>query len=116
MPSVVSYLFSLHGPVSRRSYLSWGLGLMGLKYALDASVVKVVTGRWLSLEEFFTPLMSGRDALARATGGSVFLLLGALALPFLWVGVVLSLRRSEDAGLSPGLAFLFVVPLLNWGL
>lgn len=116
MPSTLSYLFSLHGPVSRRSYLSWGLGLMGLKYLLDSSVVKVATGRWLSLEEFVTPLMSGRDALTGAGGGSLPLLLGALALPFLWVGMVLSLRRSEDAGLSAGVAFLFVVPLLNWAL
>jgi hypothetical protein len=35
-------------------------------------------------------------------------------LPFLWIGVSMSLRRALDAGLSPWIALLFFVPFVNW--
>jgi len=36
-----------------------------------------------------------------------------IALPFLWIGVSMSMRRASDAGLSPWVALLFFVPGLN---
>src|SRR5688572_27551235 len=38
----------------------------------------------------------------------------ALALPFLWAGVVLTLRRLRSAGLPLGLVLLFFVPVLKF--
>lgn len=35
-------------------------------------------------------------------------------LPFLWIGVGLSLRRAADAGRSPWLALLFFVPYVKF--
>lgn len=37
-----------------------------------------------------------------------------LALPFLWIGLSMSVRRAVDAGLSPRLGFLFAVPGVNY--
>src|SRR5207245_606811 len=35
-------------------------------------------------------------------------------LPFLWIGVAMTLRRAVDAGRSPWLALTFFVPLFNY--
>src|SRR5439155_116718 len=35
-------------------------------------------------------------------------------LPFLWIGVAMTLRRAVDAGRSPWLALAFFVPLVNY--
>src|SRR6266550_1111940 len=35
-------------------------------------------------------------------------------LPFLWIGVAMTLRRAIDAGRSPWLALVFFVPLFNY--
>jgi hypothetical protein len=43
------------------------------------------------------------------------LLLVLLAMPFLWVGVTMSVRRAADAGLSPWLGVGFLVPGINYG-
>ena len=37
----------------------------------------------------------------------------AMSLPFIWVGVVLTLKRLRSAGLPPPLVILFFVPLVN---
>jgi hypothetical protein len=37
----------------------------------------------------------------------------AIALPFLWIGVSMSMRRAIDAGRSPWIALLFFVPVIN---
>lgn len=35
-------------------------------------------------------------------------------LPFLWIGVSMTLRRAEDAGRSPFLALLYFLPVVNY--
>jgi hypothetical protein len=37
----------------------------------------------------------------------------AWALPFLWIGTALTVRRLRDAGLSPLWVALFVLPVVN---
>jgi hypothetical protein len=116
MRGIVAQLFSLQGNVSRRSYVSWGAGLMALKYLLDTTLIYAATKHWLSPYEFLIPLLSMRDELLKASSTNLLALLGVLSLPFLWVGSVLSLRRAEDAGVPPGYAVFFAFPLLNWAL
>ena len=41
-------------------------------------------------------------------------MLVAIALPFLWIGVSMTMRRAADAGASPWIALLFFVPALNF--
>jgi len=105
--------FSLSEPVSRRAYALSGFGLMGLKYLTEAGLVHQVTGRWLTPLDYFNPLLTSRLA---AVGGSN-LLTGAMViwtLPFLWIGVSMTMRRAEDAGRSAFLALLYFVPLVNY--
>ena len=101
-------------PVNRSTYLRHGLGLTALKYASDAALV------WLGTGALWTPwsyLSSAPVMLYDRFAGAAPWLAPTLVvwtLPFLWIGVGMSLRRALDAGLSAWLALLFFVPLLGY--
>jgi uncharacterized protein YndB with AHSA1/START domain len=105
--------FGLSEPVSRRAYALSGFGLMGLKYVTETGLVHHVTGRWLTPLDYGSPFLTSRLA---AVGGSDLLTAALIAwtLPFLWIGVSMTMRRAEDAGRSPFLALLYFVPLVNY--
>jgi len=111
----LALLFGLSARVDRGRYARWGFGLMLAKYALDALIV------WLGFRVVWTPLdylnpvLSLRD---RALGGPsapwFHLAMGLWSLPFLWIGVGMTMRRAHDAGLSVWTALLFFVPGVNY--
>jgi uncharacterized membrane protein YhaH (DUF805 family)/uncharacterized protein YndB with AHSA1/START domain len=105
--------FGLSEPVSRTAYALSGFGLMALKYVTETALVHHVTGHWLIPLDYFNPLMSSRQA---ALGGNPLLITALVlwTLPFLWIGVSMTMRRAEDAGLSPLLALLYFVPVVNY--
>lgn len=115
MSGTLGLLFGLTARVSRKTYLVAGVLLMALKYGLDALVVYLGTGAFLDPLTFISPLYGPRqDALQSAESSAIALIV--IALPFLWIGVSMSLRRLVDANLSPWLVFLFLVPGLNFAL
>lgn len=101
-------------PVDRATYLRHGCWLTAVKYATDAGLV------WLGTGAFWTPwsyLSSAPVMLYDRFAEAAPWLAPTLAvwtLPFLWIGVSMSLRRALDAGLSAWLALLFFVPLLGY--
>lgn len=109
----ISDLWRWQGRVGRTKYLATGLTLFAVKHLLDRFVASAVFGRPWSLFNYWvfadTPQV---DETPRALLRFYATLL-AIALPFIWVGVVLTLRRLRDAGLPPWLVVLFFVPLLN---
>jgi hypothetical protein len=100
--------------VDRRAYLLSGLGLGVLKYVVDATLVRAFTGQGWTLIDYLSPslLLPAGKALVQPVP-LVWLMLG-WTIPFLWIGASMSIRRALDADLSPGLAFLFFVPFVNW--
>jgi uncharacterized membrane protein YhaH (DUF805 family) len=106
--------FGLSEPVSRRAYVTSGIALMALKYTIDASFYFAAVGKLLSPLYYLSPFLSMR--LADGSGSHAWLLAvqALIALPFLWIGVSMSVRRSADAGLSPWAGTWFVVPLANY--
>jgi uncharacterized membrane protein YhaH (DUF805 family) len=86
---------------------------MGLKYVTETGLVHHVTGRWLTPLDYFNPFLTARLS---AVGGSNPLTAALIAwtLPFLWIGVSMTMRRAEDAGRSPFLALLYFLPLVNY--
>ena len=106
--------FTLLDPVDRRTYLANGLGLMALKYGVDAAGVGLVTGRFWSPLDYLLPFWFLRTAKLAGAPGWFFPALVLWTLPFLWIGVGMTLRRAVDAGRSPWLALAFFVPLLNY--
>ena len=110
---LISLWFGLAAPVSRRAYAASGFGLMALKYAVEAEAIRQVSGGWLSPLVYLNPLLSARTAGLDGRDWLVWAL-ALWTLPFLWVGVSMTLRRAEDAGRSPFLALLYFVPVVNY--
>jgi uncharacterized membrane protein YhaH (DUF805 family) len=111
---LLRFWVTLDQRVSRREYLAHGVGLATLKYSVDAALVAIATGG------FWTPwsyAMSAPVMLAsRFTDAPAWLAptLVVWTLPFLWIGVGMTLRRALDAGLSAWTAMLFFVPVASY--
>ena len=98
-------LWSWHGRVGRARYLATGLILFALKYNLDRIVAGVFGYTW--------SIINYEYVLEEAHDTSFYIALVAVALPFIWIGVVLTLRRLRDADLPLWGVILFFVPFLN---
>ena len=109
-----SDLWQWSGKISRAPFLFWAAALFAVKYNLDRLVLQLVFGRDWSLLSYFGKPMPWPEGLTPARNPKEFALLLALALPFLWMGVALCLRRLRSAGLPLGWAVFFVVPILKW--
>ncbi len=111
---VLRLLFGLRLTVERRTYALAGCVLMALKYALDAGAVYLATGGTFTPLDYLNPVLSMR---AQATGPMPMAVQVAMVLwtlPFMWIGVSMSLRRSIHAGRSPWWCVLFFVPVVNY--
>ena len=99
--------------VGPRRFLITGLALFALKFMLDRLVATIGFGRpWSPLnylvphEAYGLPFLPAPDRVFYGT-------MLAVALPFVWIGIVLTLRRLNDAGLPRWLAVLFFIPVAN---
>lgn len=114
--SLLRLWFTFATPVNRQTYLISGLTLGALKYASDAAIVYAASGRTWHLLDYLS-LATIQAETKTAFGPSYLLpLLAIWSLPFLWVGVSMSMRRALDAGLSAWFSMLFFVPVLNYGM
>src|SRR5574341_1314962 len=109
----LSDLWSWQGTIDRGRYAIWGVLLFAFKHNLDRLVASAVFKNPWGLFNYLLPGaavslldLSRRDQIFFA--GMV-----ALALPFIWTGVALTLRRLRDSGLPLPLVALFFVPVLN---
>ncbi len=114
--NIVQRLFGLNAPVARREYLLWGFGLAALKFGIDTMLVRQGTGKTWSPLGYLLPSLILRDQSVGNTPAETYVLLAACALPFLWIGLSMSVRRAVDAGKSPLLGLLFVIPVINYGM
>ena len=106
-------LWTWEGELKRGPYLFWGLLLGAIKYNLDRWLTWHWSGRrWSLLDytkfgDYLWPKMPTTDGLGE------YLALLALALPFMAVGVNLTLKRLRSVQLSPWLVLLFFVPVVK---
>lgn len=106
--------FTFQDRIDRRTYFLSGLFLVALKYAGDSVLVWTGTGqRWdpFEYQSSMLRLMSGplKDAPAWALIGLI-----VWSIPFLWIGISMSMRRALDAGITAWVALLFFVPGLKY--
>src|SRR5579859_4366107 len=106
--------FGFRDPVNRGTYFRHGVGLMALKYAIDAALIWRFAGRVWTPLTYLSPLLSARTELLRSAPAWLLPLLISIALPFLWIGVSMTMRRAVDAGFSPWVALLFFLPAINY--
>jgi uncharacterized membrane protein YhaH (DUF805 family) len=113
--TVLRQLFaSFDEPLKRTPYAVAGFALALLKYFGDAILIsKVTLHAWMPLDyldPFKMPLL---HRIEHAPFG-ISLALMLWMVPFLWIGVVFTMRRALDAGWSPWWALVFLVPYVNY--
>jgi uncharacterized membrane protein YhaH (DUF805 family) len=117
-------VFGLDDRVDRSTYAVAGVVLMAFKYGVEALFVWSATGRLWHPLRFLDPQLksrfsalspSGLDVLAwTQTPSWLSWALVLWTLPFIWIGVSMSVRRAADAGVSPWFGLLFFVPYANY--
>ncbi|MFT5991458.1 MAG: uncharacterized membrane protein YhaH (DUF805 family) [Flavobacteriales bacterium] len=106
-------LFSVEGRVTRAQYLQVGVLFMAFKYLVDVVVIYLSASEFWHPLAYFSPLVSTRESLLDGNLEWVYIGLVVWALPFLWVGLTMTVKRARDAGRSPMLGLLFLVPVFN---
>jgi uncharacterized membrane protein YhaH (DUF805 family) len=107
-------LWHWQGTIGRKNYAIAGIAALAAKYFLDKSVASIFFHRVWYPWSYWSPM--GPQARVNALQAdqrlfaSVLLL---LAIPFVWLGVTLTVQRLRDAGQPVWLVVLFFVPVVN---
>ncbi len=99
--------------ISRGWYLLSGVLLLMAKVALDRTVAAIGFSRTWGVGSYIAPGREIADLIWNRPDRVFYATMLAIAVPFIATGVVLTVRRLRDAGLSRALAFLFFVPAVN---
>jgi hypothetical protein len=107
-------LWNPNGTVDRKTYVLVGLVGFALKHNLDRAVATYVFHRSWGLFNYWVPVRDVARVTQLPRNEAWFLaVMVMLALPFVWLGVAMSMKRLRSANLSLQLVGLFFVPLLN---
>lgn len=101
--------------IDRGRYALIGAVLFAVKYNLDRWIAQGIHKRKWTWETYFLPA-GGRPLQALLDNGpdaAFYQTMLLVALPFIAVGILLTLWRLNDAGLNGALAVLFFVPAVN---
>jgi hypothetical protein len=112
-PTLLARIGGVTAPVDRRLYAVTGCGLMAVKYAGDASLYALAGGGLLHPLRFLAPAATVRLGPVFDSGAPWLYAMVVWALPFLWIGASMSIRRARDAGLGAFVGLLFFVPFVN---
>jgi hypothetical protein len=100
--------------MDRGPYALVGLIGFAIKHNLDRLVATLVFHRKWSLFNYWIPLDRAVRITALAPADRTFpVSMLVLSLPFIWVGVVLTMRRLRAMGLPAWLVMFFFAPYLN---
>jgi uncharacterized membrane protein YhaH (DUF805 family) len=99
--------------MDRGPYFKWGCALMAVKYNLDRLIAWFGFHRSWYFWNYLKPHgVDGIDAIP-PDDQLFYLVLLLTSLPFLILGLFLTLRRLRSAGLPLALCLLFFVPVIN---
>jgi hypothetical protein len=110
-----SLVWTWNRTIDRLPYLLTGVVLFLVKFAIDWMIAARVFGQSWSLMHY---LIWPNDRTLRVfdltdTERVFALTMLVVSLPFVWIGVILSLHRLRAAGLPMALVVFFFVPLVN---
>ena len=112
MASAIFDVWSCDGSIGRARYLATGLILFALKHNIDRLLAAAYGYPWGIFNYW---IFDGASGIAKLTDQDAWFY-GALvlvALPFVWAGTMLTLRRLRDAGLPLWFVIFFFLPFLN---
>ena len=102
------------GTANRGVYALVGAIGFAVKHNLDRIIATIGFHRPWGLFNYWVPMRSIGRITQLSRHDAVFLeTMVAAALPFIWVGVVMTFKRLRSAGLPTSLVVLFFVPFVN---
>ena len=110
----LSDLWRWDGTVDRGPYALIGVVGFAIKHNMDRAVATLLFHRRWELFNYWIPPTKAIRFASLPHSDAVFLMtMLAMALPFIWVGVVLTLRRLRAVGLPAWLVAFFFLPVIN---
>jgi hypothetical protein len=107
-------LWNWTGTIDRTPYLLLGVTLLVVKFGLDWLVAAFLFDRSWSLLNYLALPGRAVSLLTLPEEDRLFYgMLLVLAVPFIWAGVALTVRRLRAARLPLGLVLFFFVPVVN---
>lgn len=109
----LSQLTRWRGEIKRRDYLIWGVILFAIKYNLDRLIAQALHRSWF-ISDYF--IQADKLSVLELTDNdrTFYLLLVLCALPFIWFGTVLCVKRLRNAKLPSWLVIFFFIPFVNF--
>ena len=107
-------LWRWDGKVSRAKYAAVGFIAVAIKHNLDRLIAAAFLGYRNSFFNYWAPL--GKAARLDHLSNNEVKFLATLLLfsiPFLWIGVTMTVKRLRDAGQPVWLVVLFFMPVIN---
>ncbi len=105
-------VWSWRGTIGRARYLATGLVLLAIKHNIDRFLAAAYGYPWSIFNYWVFDRPQGIEGITPREA-NFYASLVAVALPFIWVGTVLTLRRLRDADLPLWLVIFFFLPFLN---
>lgn len=101
------------GKVSRGTYALFGICGLAIKHNLDRFIAYQFGYRW-SVWNYLAPLEHAAQFSPLSSSEKKFLLILLIsALPFIWVGITMTVKRLRDAGQPLWPTLLFFAPIVN---
>jgi uncharacterized membrane protein YhaH (DUF805 family) len=101
------------GRVTGPTFLAAGVVLFATKFAIDYAVAHFLFHRHWSLIEYLAPGQAVASLISDRAGRAFYLTMTAIALPYVLVGLSLTMQRLRDAALPRWLVVLFFLPVGN---
>ncbi len=96
------------------AYFATGVIAFGIKYSLDRVAAELLVHRAWKPWEYLSPVVTATNLLSLGAADRRFLLaMSAIALPFIWLGISVTMKRLRSAGLPLWLVALFFVPMAS---
>ena len=106
-------LWRWDGKVTRRRYAMVGACGLAIKFNLDRVIADYFGFHW-NIWNYLDPLEHSGRFLQLSVPEKYFLtILLITALPFIWVGITMTMKRLRDAGQPLALTLLFFAPVVN---
>jgi uncharacterized membrane protein YhaH (DUF805 family) len=107
-----SDFWTWRGKIGRAAYAGVGILLFAIKHNLDRAIASAYGHKWGIFNYWIYDQPAGIDTLS-GEQSKYYATLVVVAIPFIWIGVVLTLRRLRDANLPLWMVAFFFLPFLN---
>ncbi|HXH67235.1 MAG TPA: hypothetical protein VNI81_08530 [Candidatus Limnocylindrales bacterium] len=106
-------LWRWDGTVSRKTYALFGASALAIKFNLDRVIADYFGFHW-NLWSYLDPVeVPGRFHPLSVRERYFLAVLFITALPFIWLGITMTVKRLRDAGQALTLTLLFFAPVVN---